>query len=93
MNGGAAEALIRKKASLLPSGIIEVRGRFEANEVVSVETDDGREIGRGIVYFSSDEIRQVQGCHSRAISEKLGNTARQEVIHRDHLVVFGESRS
>jgi glutamate 5-kinase len=91
VNDGAAEALIKKNASLLPSGVIEVRGTFGAREVVSVETGDGREIGRGIVYFSSDEVQQIQGHHSREISDKLGDTDHQEVIHRDHLVIFGES--
>ena len=90
VNLGAAEALIKKKASLLPSGVTGVRGAFNANEVVSVETEQGREIGRGIVYFSSHQITEIQGCHSREISEKLGETDRQEIIHRDHLVIFGE---
>ncbi len=91
VNSGAAAALIERQASLLPSGVVGVRGSFGANEVVSVETEHGSEIGRGIVYFSAEEIAQIQGCHSREISEKLGSTDRQEVIHRDHLVIFGES--
>ena len=91
VNHGAADALINKNASLLPTGVIEVLGDFNPNEVVSVETADGREIGRGIVCFSSDEVQQIQGCHSREISKKLGDSAHQEVIHRDHLVIFGES--
>ena len=91
VNSGAAAALIERQASLLPSGVVGVRGSFGANEVVSVETEHGSEIGRGIVYFSAEEIVQIQGCHSREISEKLGSTDRQEVIHRDHLVIFGES--
>ena len=91
VNAGAAEALVRKNASLLPSGVVGVDGEFRANEVISVETADGREIARGIAYFSSDDVRRIQGCHSRAIAERLGDTARQEVIHRDHLVVFVEA--
>jgi glutamate 5-kinase len=91
VNLGAVEALIKKKASLLPSGVTGVRGTFSANEVVSVETEQGREIGRGIVYFSSRQIAKIQGCHSREISEKLGATDHQEIIHRDHLVIFGEN--
>ena len=91
VNQGAADALIMKKASLLPSGVVGVRGAFNANEVVSVETEQGREIGRGIVYFSSGQIAEIQGCHSREISEKLGETDHEEIIHRDHLVIFGEN--
>ena len=91
VNDGATDALIKNNASLLPTGVIEVIGKFNANEVVSVETADGREIGRGIVYFSSDDVQQIQGCHSRDIAAKLGDSDHQEVIHRDHLVIFGES--
>ena len=91
INRGAVEALINKKASLLPSGVTGVRGSFGANEVVSVETEQGREIGRGIVYFSSHQVGEIQGCHSREISEKIGKMDHQEIIHRDHLVIFGEN--
>jgi glutamate 5-kinase len=90
VNAGAAEALTSKNASLLPSGIVEVRGRFAAEDVVSVETPDGREIGRGISYFSAEQVRLIQGCHTREIAERLGVDDRREVIHRDHLVVFAE---
>jgi glutamate 5-kinase len=90
VNPGAVEALIRRNASLLPSGIVEVRGRFAANDVVSIESSDGREIGRGIVHFSSDQVRIIQGCHSREIPGRLGEEGHKEVIHRDHLVIFGE---
>lgn len=90
VNSGAARALIGTNASLLPSGVIEVEGTFNADDVVSVETSEGHEIGRGIAYFSSDEVRRIQGCHSREISARLGETSRHEVIHRDHLVIFVE---
>jgi glutamate 5-kinase len=91
VNPGAAEALLRKNASLLPSGVTSVRGSFRAQEVVSIETEQGREIGRGIVWFSSEDITRIQGCHSREIGIRLGDVGHQEVIHRDHLVTFGET--
>lgn len=90
VNAGAAEALTRRNASLLPSGITAVRGSFRANEVVSIETTQGREIGRGIVWFSSVDIARIQGCHSSEIASRLGEVPHEEVIHRDHLVILGE---
>ena len=90
VNPGAADALTQENASLLPSGIIAVRGSFSANEVVSIETQQGREIGRGIVGFSSEDVARIQGCHSREIASRLGEEGPSEVIHRDHLVIFGE---
>jgi len=91
VNRGAAEALAGGRASLLPSGVTGVRGTFRANEVVSIETEDGREIGRGIASFSSGEISRIQGCHSREITVRLGGEGPEEVIHRDHLVIFSEA--
>lgn len=91
INAGAAEALLRRNASLLPSGITGVRGSFRANEVVSIETAEGREIGRGIVWLSSDQVSRIQGRHSSEIPEQIGDVGHDEVIHRDHLVMFGEA--
>lgn len=91
VNQGAAEALIRNGASLLPSGITAVRGAFRANEVVSIENSQGREIGRGIVAFSSGDVARIQGCHSSEIARRLGDAKPGEVIHRDDLVIFGEA--
>lgn len=91
VNQGAAEALIRNGASLLPSGITAVRGAFRANEVVSIENSQGREIGRGIVSFSSGDVARIQGCHSSEIARRFGDAKPGEVIHRDDLVIFGEA--
>lgn len=91
VNRGAAEALLQQNASLLPSGILSVRGSFRANEVVSIETEQGQEIGRGITSFSSEAITRIQGCHSSEILDRLGEAGPHEVIHRDHLVTFGEA--
>jgi glutamate 5-kinase len=91
VNQGAAEALMRNGASLLPSGITGVRGTFRAHEVVSIENGQGREIGRGIVSFSSADVLRIQGCHSSEIAVRLGDNASPgEVVHRDDLVIFGE---
>ena len=69
---------------------VETHGEFRGSAALDMAVAK-QEIGRGIVYFSSDEVKQIQGCHSREITAKLGNSDHQEVIHRDHLVIFGES--
>jgi glutamate 5-kinase len=91
INRGAADALMTQNASLLPAGVTAVRGSFRANEVVSIETEQGREIGRGIVWFSSEEIARIRGRHSSEIASELGQNGPEEVIHRNHLVIFGEA--
>ena len=58
VDNGAADALLKKGKSLLPSGIVCVEGEFDRGIVVSVQTIEGREIGRGMVNYSADEIRR-----------------------------------
>lgn len=89
VDAGALRALTQEGRSLLPSGVVEVDGTFEAGEIVAVrgETDD-REFARGLVNFDADELRKIRGAHSREIEERLGYRSFDEVIHRDNLVVL-----
>ena len=85
---GCRRALMSDGASLLAVGITEVEGEFEFGDTVSINYN-GREIGRGISNYASDEIERIRGCHSEDIADRLGiDTAYDEVIHRDNLVVL-----
>lgn len=87
---GAARALIEGGKSLLPVGVAEVEGEFEAGDMVSVVTrTDGaaREIARGLVNYSSGDLRRIQRCRSEDIPKKLGHRDFDEAIHRDNLVL------
>lgn len=79
VNDGASRALVHQGASLLPVGVAAVQGDFSAQQVVSIQDERGREIGRGLSGFSSDELRRIQGVRGEA-----------EAIHRDNLVIFEE---
>lgn len=83
---GAAEALARGR-SLLPAGVSVVSGEFERGDAVRVETLDGRELGRGLVAYSATEARSIAGAQSRQIESILGYRGRDEIIHRDDLVL------
>jgi glutamate 5-kinase len=85
VDGGAARALTEKAASLLPVGIVEVRGMFDAGDAVEVLTD-GTVIGKGIANFSSEEMRQVKGKRSSEARDLLGAAA-EEAVHRDYFVL------
>jgi len=85
---GAKRALIEKGKSLLPAGIIEVRGNFEAGDSVSLLDKDNREFARGIVHYSSKELKKIKGVKSSLIEERLGYKYYDEVIHRDNLVIL-----
>ncbi|MDI6641692.1 MAG: glutamate 5-kinase [Elusimicrobiota bacterium] len=88
IDDGAVEALTRHGSSLLPSGIISVDGKFEFGDTVSIVSGSNKEIARGIVLYSSDEIERIKGKKSSEIASILGRCDFEEVIHRDNLVVL-----
>ncbi|MGH7827771.1 MAG: glutamate 5-kinase [Candidatus Binatia bacterium] len=85
---GAHEALVRKKKSLLPSGLKEVRGSFGVGECVRCLDTEGREFARGLVNYSAQELNQIKGLHTSKIEKVLGYKAYDEIIHRDDLVLI-----
>jgi len=88
LDEGAARALRQQGRSLLPSGVREVEGKFQAGEAVSCIGPDGREVARGLSNYSADEVTKILGAKSREISTRLGYKLYDEVIHRDNLVVL-----
>ncbi len=88
IDAGAAAALGRGK-SLLPAGVVRVSGRFERGDTVSVVAD-GREIARGLAAYSSTDAALIAGQRSAQIESLLGYSGREELIHRDDLVMLGE---
>jgi glutamate 5-kinase len=88
IDDGARRALLHPDgASLLPSGITQVRGEFRPGDLVTVRDTDGHEIARGLVNYSSDETRTIRGAHSSQIGQLIGREGEAEVIHRDDMVV------
>ena len=86
---GAAEAL-RKKGSLLPSGIREVAGEFASGDCVSLLDHEGVEFGRGLVNYPAADILKLKGRRSNDISRVLGYKVADEVIHRDNFALMEE---
>jgi glutamate 5-kinase len=82
---GAARVLRESGSSLLPVGVAEVSGNFEAGDAVDVSSD-GALIGKGISDYSSRELAQVIGMKTEAVREVLPHAA-DEVIHRDRFVL------
>ena len=87
VDAGAMAALGRGK-SLLPAGVVAVRGAFERGDAVSVLDPQGREVGRGLIAYSAADARLIAGHKSREIEGLLGYRGREEMIHRDDLVVL-----
>jgi glutamate 5-kinase len=88
LDEGAARALASGGKSLLPIGVLEVRGDFTRGEVVSCLDAQDAEIARGIVNYSSTEARRIARRPSSEIESILGFVEESELIHRDNLVVL-----
>jgi glutamate 5-kinase len=86
VDAGAARVLRKSGSSLLPVGIAAVEGEFEAGDAIDV-ADDGETIGKGIVDYSSRELRRVIGMQSAQVRELLPHAA-EEVVHRDRFVLL-----
>ena len=84
---GAARALQVRRKSLLPAGVIEVRGDFGIGDCVDIVDAGGRVIGRGLTEYGSDEARRIAGLKSAQITRVLGARG-EEIINRDEMVVF-----
>lgn len=87
---GAASALHRRGASLLPGGVTGVEGDFRRGDVVEVvsATSDAVPIARGLAQYGADEIRRIARRHSNDIEAVLGFRYGESVIHRDDLVLM-----
>ena len=82
---GAERALRERGTSLLPVGVVDVEGEFEAGDAVEVRCD-GRAVGKGIVNYSAAELRRIKGMKTDAVRELLPR-AGEEAVHRDYFVL------
>jgi glutamate 5-kinase len=84
---GAVRALMGGK-SLLPAGVTRAVGRFERGDTVSIIGPDGLEVARGICAYSDGDAARIIGRKSADIEKVLGFRGRDEIVHRDDLVVL-----
>ena len=87
IDAGALRALLEGK-SLLPAGVVRARGRFDRGDTVSVLTAEGAEVARGIIAYSDGDAAKIMGRKSSEIEGILGFRGRDEMIHRDDLVLM-----
>jgi glutamate 5-kinase len=92
IDAGALRALLEGR-SLLPAGVSGARGRFDRGDTVSVLTADGAEIARGMVAYSDVDAARIMGRKSSEIAAILGFRGRDEMIHRDDLVLMRQEFS
>ncbi len=90
IDDGAVNAIVEKGKSLLPGGIIRVKGEFGEGSPVEFSNADNEVIGVGLVNYSASDIKKIMGLKTSLIKEKLGHKPYDEVIHRDNLALTGE---
>jgi glutamate 5-kinase len=86
VDAGAAKAL-RGGRSLLPAGVVAFDGRFRRGDAIMVRDQSGHEIARGLSAYSAEDAALIKGRRSADIEAVLGYRGRDELIHRDDLVV------
>jgi len=91
IDAGAVRAVREGSASLLPVGVVDVIGDFDAGDAVDIAEQNSSEgparaLAKGICNYSAAELRQVKGMKSAAVREILPR-ASEEAVHRDYLVV------
>jgi len=89
VDDGAVRA-IRGRASLLPSGVVGVGGRFRRGDLVAVVDGQGKEQARGIVRFDDRDVERIRGLHTMQVKTTLGVEHGHVVMRPDRMVLAGE---
>ena len=87
VDAGAARAMRERGVSLLPVGLVAVRGQFDRGELVRCVTESGAIVAQGLVNYPSADAIRLTGAASDRILEILGYSVEPELIHRDNLVI------
>ena len=92
VDDGAAMALKCGK-SLLPAGIIRIEGHFSRGDALSIVASSGLEIARGLSAYDRADAERIAGRRSGEIEALIGYRGRDEMVHRDDLVLMGSGGS
>jgi glutamate 5-kinase len=92
LDEGAAAAIRSGHASLLPAGITDVEGDFDAGDPVDLCDPGGRVIARGLVSYDADELPAMMGRSTRDLAAERGPEYEREIVHRNDLVILARRR-
>lgn len=87
VDDGAEQALLKHGKSLLPSGIVAIRGEFDEGDLLKIVNQKGEELGRGLTNYGHEPLIKIRGKKSTEIEKILGYKVTDEIIHRDNLVI------
>ena len=88
LDNGACEAILNRGCSLLPSGILEVRGEFGIGDAIHYLDQNGKKIAAGLINYRSQDVDRIKQHNSQDIKDILGVKDYDEAIHRDNLVLL-----
>jgi glutamate 5-kinase len=84
VDDGARRALVERRPSLLPAGVVDVQGDFDAEDAVELADPAGHVFAKGLVRYAANVLKDVAGSKTSELAEGLPH----EVVHRDDLVVL-----
>ena len=90
LDAGAVDAVVRRRASLLPAGVTRVEGEFLAGDPVDLVGPAGRAFARGLVNFDAEELPRLLGRSTRDLARDHGAAYERELIHRDDIIVLSD---
>ena len=76
-----------KGKSLLPAGVKSVSGDFDRGDAVIIENDQKTRLGCGLIAYSAKDAKLIAGHKTGEIEALLGYRGRDEMIHRNDLVI------
>lgn len=88
LDAGAVRALTEQGKSLLAVGVTDAKGMFRRGECVSLVTEQGVAIGRGLVNYDRDDAIRLCRQPSATFESILGFVDEPELVHRDNLVLL-----
>ncbi len=88
IDDGAQIAMLQQGRSLLPVGVRNVAGAFKRGDIVNCVNAQGQLLAKGVVNYSAQECKKIQGLSSNKIIQELGYIDEEELIHRDNLVIM-----
>ncbi len=87
VDSGAAGALANRGKSLLPAGIVRVKGEFAQDALIAIKMNNGETLGVGLSNYPAHELRQIMGKKTSQIEALLGRAPFAEAIHRDNMLI------
>lgn len=92
LDAGAVAAVVERRKSLLPAGVVHAEGGFDAGDPVDLCGEDGAPVARGLCNYAADELPALFGRSTHELARELGSYYEREVVHRDALVLLRPSR-